>query len=67
MMPVAPELLQILACPKCKGSLLAVPGDAGLACRYCGLLYPILEDIPVMLTDEALPWRPEERPGEERP
>ena len=53
-MPVAPELLEILACPKCKGDLtLAATGD-GLVCAACAKVYPIQEDIPIMLIDEAV-------------
>jgi uncharacterized protein YbaR (Trm112 family) len=48
------ELLDILACPKCKGPVrLAAKGD-GLVCDACQLLYPIKDDIPVMLIDEAI-------------
>lgn len=63
-MALAPELLEILACPQCKGRLL--PVEDGLACGRCGLLYPIRDDIPVMLVDEAQPFRPELRTGGER-
>ena len=60
-MAVSKELLDILACPKCKGDLeLTEPGD-GLICRNCSLVYPIREDIPVMLVEEAVPldeWPP---------
>jgi uncharacterized protein YbaR (Trm112 family) len=53
-MPISQELLEILACPKCKGEIhLNPPGD-GLVCERCRLMYPIRDDIPVMLIDEAL-------------
>jgi len=56
-MPISKELLEILACPKCKGDIfLNLTGD-GLICRACRLLYPIKDDIPVMLIDEALPYQ----------
>jgi uncharacterized protein YbaR (Trm112 family) len=59
-MPISKELLEILACPKCKGDIfLNLTGD-GLICKACRLLYPIKEDIPVMLIDEALPYQGEE-------
>jgi uncharacterized protein YbaR (Trm112 family) len=59
-MPISKELLEILACPKCKGDLfLNLSGD-GLICKACRLLYPIKDDIPVMLIDEALPYQGEE-------
>ncbi len=49
------ELLQILACPKCKGDLAVLGQEEGLACATCALVYPIREEIPVMLIDEAVP------------
>jgi uncharacterized protein YbaR (Trm112 family) len=47
------ELLEILACPKCKAEVKVV-GDK-IVCQnpQCGLRYPIRDDIPVMLIDEA--------------
>jgi uncharacterized protein YbaR (Trm112 family) len=54
-MSIAPQLLQILVCPKCKGALVMNPQATGLACEACRLLYPIRDDIPIMLVDEALP------------
>ncbi len=48
------ELLDILACPKCKGDLLYEKQRKSLACKKCRLRYGILEgDIPNMLIDEA--------------
>jgi uncharacterized protein YbaR (Trm112 family) len=61
-MPLAPELVQILACPRCKGRLLELPDDRGLVCDRCGLLYPVRDQIPVMLVEEALPWPPGQGP-----
>ncbi len=49
------DLLDILACPKCKGMLELTAAGDGLTCYSCKLLYPIKDDIPVMLIDEALP------------
>ena len=52
-MSVRPELLEILACPKCKQKVkLADEGDF-IHCNVCRLRYPIRDDIPVMLIDEA--------------
>ena len=48
------ELLAILACPKCKGSIYLNKTGDGLICDACKLLYPIKEEIPIMLIDEAL-------------
>ena len=47
------ELLDILACPKCKGDLLLVPQEDGLVCEACRLKYAIKDDIPILLIDEA--------------
>ena len=49
---IDPELLEILACPKCKGDLELI-SDKGLCCSNCKLLYPVREGIPVMLIEEA--------------
>ncbi len=48
------RLLELLACPACRGSLHAVD-DPGLACERCGRIYPVRDGIPVMLVDEASP------------
>jgi uncharacterized protein YbaR (Trm112 family) len=54
-MAINKDLLEILACPKCKGPVELTAAGDGLTCGTCRLLYPIKEDIPVMLIDEALP------------
>lgn len=54
-MGVSKDLLEILACPKCKGEILLNEAGDGLTCSACALVYPIREDIPIMLIDEALP------------
>jgi len=59
-MPISKELLDILACPKCKGEIFLNKAGDGLICRSCHLLYQIKDDIPVMLIDEALPYQGEE-------
>ncbi len=59
-MPISKELLEILACPKCKGDIFLNRAGDGLICKACRLLYPIRDDIPVMLIDEALPYKGEE-------
>lgn len=48
------ELLDILACPKCKGDLIYKEAENGLICNACKLMYPVRDDIPVMLIDEAI-------------
>ena len=52
-MAIDKELLEILACPKCKGDILLTDEGEGLICNACKLKYPIKDDIPVMLIDEA--------------
>ena len=55
-MSLAPELLEILVCPKCKGELeyRQQPSEA-LICHACRLAYAVEDDIPIMLIDEATP------------
>jgi len=48
-------LLDILACPKCKESVQYDDNKTSLVCQKCQLAYPIRDDIPVMLIDEAKP------------
>jgi uncharacterized protein YbaR (Trm112 family) len=47
------KLLDILACPKCKGDLEYKPRDEKLICNSCRLIYDIEDDIPIMLIDKA--------------
>ena len=47
------KLLDILVCPLCKGPLLYQKSALELICKACRLAYPIKDDIPVMLEDEA--------------
>jgi len=54
-MSLAPELLKVLVCPKCKGDLEYREVEQVLVCHSCRLSYPIEDDIPVMLIDEARP------------
>lgn len=48
------ELLDILACPECSGQLQLSSDNLWLICSPCNLKYPVREDIPVMLLDEAV-------------
>jgi uncharacterized protein YbaR (Trm112 family) len=50
---ISKELLDILACPKCKGPVELTEKGDGLVCKSCRLMYEIRQDIPVMLIDEA--------------
>ena len=54
------KLLDLLVCPVCKGPLLYRRAEAELICKPCRLAYPIRDDIPVMLEDEARKLAPEE-------
>jgi hypothetical protein len=52
-MPVDPALLEILVCPECKAPVRVVHEGAGLQCETCRRVFPVKDDIPVMLLDEA--------------
>ncbi len=47
------KLMEILACPKCKGDVYEK--DDKIICEQCQVYYPVKDDIPVMLIDEAVP------------
>lgn len=53
-MAIDQHLLDILVCPQCKGPLVLVEGGRGLLCDKCQLKYPVRDDIPIMLVEEAL-------------
>ncbi|MDY6952975.1 MAG: Trm112 family protein [Thermodesulfobacteriota bacterium] len=57
-MTISQELLDILACPKCKGDIRLNDTKDGLICDKCKLLYEIKDGIPIMLIDEAKPLEP---------
>jgi uncharacterized protein len=52
-MPIAKELLDILVCPVCKTPVKLQQDGTGLKCETCKRVYPIRDDIPVMLPEEA--------------
>ncbi|HKY30701.1 MAG TPA: Trm112 family protein [Pyrinomonadaceae bacterium] len=52
-MAISRDLLEILACPACKAKVELKPDDSALKCVQCKRVYPIRDDIPVMLIDEA--------------
>ena len=58
------ELLDILACPDCKGPLSLTENKDGLICSRCEVVYPIRDEIPVMLVDEAIPWKEWKKHGQ---
>lgn len=52
-MAVSQDLLDILVCPLCKAPVKLTADGKGLKCAECRRVYPIQDDIPVMLVDEA--------------
>ena len=58
-MSIDKTLLDILACPKCKGDLILTEKEDGLICNACQLKYEIKDEIPIMLIDEATPIKTE--------
>jgi uncharacterized protein YbaR (Trm112 family) len=62
-MPISPELLEIIRCPKCKSKVELKPDGNALKCvnPECRLAYPIRDEIPVMLVEEAK--REDEKPA----
>jgi len=53
IMPISEQLLEILVCPACHAKVELKPDGSGLKCVECKRVYPIRDDIPVMLIDEA--------------
>jgi len=53
LMAISEDLLEILACPECKAKVELKADGSGLKCVECRRVYPIRDDIPVMLVDEA--------------
>ncbi len=60
-MPLDKELLEIIVCPKCKGDLEYEPEKERLLCRNCSVYYPIREDIPILLIEEAVSLEAEKK------
>ncbi len=56
VMAINQELLDILACPQCKGEIRLNDAQDGLICEACRLVYEIRDDIPIMLIEEAKPF-----------
>ncbi|MGI8961269.1 MAG: Trm112 family protein [Bryobacteraceae bacterium] len=52
-MAISKELLEILVCPVCKADVLLKEDGTGLKCVQCNRVYPVRDDIPVMLVDQA--------------
>lgn len=55
-MSVRAELMEILACPKCKQAVELADDEQSIGCPACRLRFPVRNDIPVMLIDEAEPF-----------
>jgi uncharacterized protein YbaR (Trm112 family) len=53
-MPIPKELLDILVCPVCKAPVKLLDGGMGLKCGSCRRVYPVRDDIPVMLSEETI-------------
>ena len=54
-MTLSQQLLEILACPQCKGAVSVGEMHTRIVCKACRIAFPVRDDIPVMLIDEALP------------
>ena len=54
-MAISEQLLEILVCPACRAKVELKPDSSGLKCVECKRVYPIRDEIPVMLVDEAKP------------
>ncbi len=54
-MSLDPKLLEIIACPKCRGRLEGKPDGSALLCRACRLSYPIVDEIPNLIVEDAQP------------
>jgi uncharacterized protein YbaR (Trm112 family) len=54
-MPISRELIEVVACPKCKGPVKLKDDESGFVCAQCRLVFPVVDEIPNFLVDEALP------------
>lgn len=54
-MAISPDLLEILRCPKCKSKVVLKDDQSGVKCQNsdCRLVYPVIDEIPVMIVEEA--------------
>ncbi len=53
-MTLSPQLLAVLVCPRCKGPLDYREAEQALDCARCRVRYPVRDEIPIMLVDEAV-------------
>jgi len=65
-MSINKELLDLLACPKCKQSLELTKNQDGLICSACKKVYPIEDDIPILLIEEAIDLETFEQKNKEK-
>ena len=56
-MPLPKDLLELVACPKCKGKVTLEQDESGFVCPSCKLLYPIVDGLPNFLIDDARPLK----------
>ena len=54
-MPLNPEMVALLACPKCRGALALRPDESAFDCRACKLVYAVVDQIPNFIIEEAKP------------
>jgi uncharacterized protein len=54
-MPLHRELIELLACPKCRGKLALRPDESAFLCARCKLAYPVIDEIPNFIIEEAKP------------
>jgi uncharacterized protein YbaR (Trm112 family) len=54
-MSLSPELVALLACPKCKGKLALRPDESAFECASCKLVYAVVDQIPNFIIEEATP------------
>ena len=52
-MPIEKDLLDVLICPACRNKLTEKMDGSGLKCEGCKRVYPIIDEIPVLIVDEA--------------
>lgn len=52
-MALDPKVLELLACPVCKVHVQLLQDGSGLLCEKCRRIYPVIDDIPVMIAEEA--------------
>ena len=57
-MALSRDLIDILACPKCKGALTLRPDETAFECAHCKLAYAVIDDIPNFIIEEAQPIQP---------